>query len=74
MSDEEKRLKLEKMSENAKWRDGVRNKNVSKHKHDNRKEEEEERGGSRSAASSEIFKYFQLISNPISIYISFSLF
>lgn len=55
MSEEEKRLKLEKMSENAKWRDGVRNKNVSKCKHDDRKEEEEERGGSRSAASSEIF-------------------
>jgi hypothetical protein len=74
MSEEERRLKLEKMSENAKWRDGVRNKNVSKYKHDDRKEEEEERGGSRSAASSEIFKYFQLISNPISIYCSFSLF
>ena len=57
MSEEEKRLKLEKMRENAEWRNDVRNKNVSKYKHDDRKEEEEEKrdAGSRSAASNEIF-------------------
>lgn len=41
MSDEEKRRKLEQMSDNAKWRNDTRNKNVSKYKHDDKKEDEE---------------------------------
>lgn len=41
MSEEERQKRLQEMSENAKWRNENRDKNVTKYKSENKKEEEE---------------------------------
>ena len=55
LSEEEKKLKLQQMSENAKWRNDIRDKNIKKYKQDDKKEDDE-RTNARNGPG-EIFRY-----------------
>lgn len=54
LSDAEKALKLQQMTENAKWRNEIRNKNVKKYRDDDKKEELDDRNKNDPEAS-EVF-------------------
>lgn len=76
LSDEEKRRRLEEMQSNAKWRDDVRHKNISKFEADEKREKRLEEVSRSSRMQTEASNMFKLVFFLLSFFYSlcFSLF